>query len=117
MDFQELNYLLTIAQEGSISKAAERLFMAQGSLSQFLRQYEASLGAPIFERTPRGVRLTPAGEAFLTRGRQILSLYHQACSEFKDIEGGVSGVVKFGTASFREKYPFSLKTGKQRSLR
>lgn len=104
MDFQELNYLLTIAQEGSISKAAERLFMAQASLSQFLRQYEASLGAPIFERTNRGVRLTPAGEAFLARSRQILSLYHQARSEFKDIEGAVSGVVKFGTASFRGRY-------------
>ena len=44
MDLKELNYLIAIADEGSISRAAESLYMAQSSLSQFLQQYEAELG-------------------------------------------------------------------------
>ena len=46
MNLKELNYIVTIADEGSISRAAEKLYMAQSSLSQFLQLYEAELGAP-----------------------------------------------------------------------
>ena len=45
MNLKELNYIVTIADEGSISRAAEKLYMAQSSLSQFLQLYEAELGA------------------------------------------------------------------------
>lgn len=51
MNLKELNYIVTIADEGSISRAAEKLYMAQSSLSQFLFQYEAELGAKLFVRT------------------------------------------------------------------
>ena len=51
MDLRELYYLNALAEEQSISKAAERLYIAQASLSQFLRQFEAQLGSPIFVRT------------------------------------------------------------------
>lgn len=59
MNLKELNYIVTIADEGSISRAAEKLYMAQSSLSQFLQLYEAELGAPLFMRTSRG--RTPYG--------------------------------------------------------
>ena len=72
MEIKELNYLIAIAEEKSISKAAERLYMAQSSLSQFLFQYEAELGAKLFVRTARGVRPTSAGEVFIDHARQIL---------------------------------------------
>ena len=72
MDLRELNYIVTIANEGSISRAAEKLYMAQSSLSQSLQLYEVELGTPIFMRTARGVRPTPAGGAFLSHARQIL---------------------------------------------
>ena len=104
MDFRELHYLLTIAEEGSISKAAERLYMAQASLSQSLRQMEDDLGAPIFERSNRGVKPTVAGEALLTRARQVLNVYRDASNEFRDNAAQVRGVVEFGTASFRGQY-------------
>ena len=56
MDLRELYYLNALAEEQSISKAAERLYIAQASLSQFLRQFEAQLGSPIFVRTNKGIR-------------------------------------------------------------
>lgn len=55
MEIKELNYLIAIAEEKSISKAAERLYMAQSSLSQFLQTLESSMASPLFVRTSRGV--------------------------------------------------------------
>lgn len=54
MDLKELDYIVTVANEGSISRAAEKLFMAQSSLSQAVRLFEQDLGTPIFVRTARG---------------------------------------------------------------
>lgn len=64
MDLKELDYIVTVADEGSISRAAEKLFMAQSSLSQAVRLIEQDLGTSVFVRTARGVRPTAAGEAF-----------------------------------------------------
>ena len=75
MDLKELDYIVTVANEGSISRAAEKLFMAQSSLSQAVRLFEQDLGTPIFVRTARGVRPTSAGEAFIFHARQILQQY------------------------------------------
>lgn len=104
MDMKELTYVITIAEEGSISAAAEKLFMAQSSLSQALRLYEAELGTPIFMRTPQGVRPTAAGSAFIQRARQILQSYHLAKSEMWDIEALQGGRVLLGISSFRGEY-------------
>lgn len=101
MDIKELQYLVTIANEGSISRAAEKLFMAQSSLSQALRVYELELGTPIFRRTARGVRPTAAGAAFLVHARQILQQYHLAQSEILDIEELNGGTIEFGISTFR----------------
>ena len=86
MDLKELNYIVVIADEGSISRAADKLYMAQSSLSQFLFQYEAELGAKLFVRTARGVRPTSAGEVFIDHARQILMDYHRTKNEIWDIE-------------------------------
>ena len=66
MDLKELDYIVTVADEGSISRAAEKWFMAQSSLSQAVRLIEQDLGTSVFVRTARGVRLTAAGEAFIS---------------------------------------------------
>lgn len=86
MDLKELNYIVTIADEGSISHAAEKLYMAQSSLSQFLHLYEAELGTPLFMRTSRGVRPTASGSVFIAHARQILLHYRRAQSEVWGIE-------------------------------
>lgn len=112
MDIRELTYLTVLAEEQSISRAAERLYMAQASLSQFLRQFEAQLGSPIFVRTSRGIRPTPAGDVFLAQARRILREYQQAQQEFWDHENTIGGTVYFGISSFRGAYilPRVLKT-------
>ena len=61
MDLRELYYLNALAEEQSISKAAERLYIAQASLSQFLRQFEAQLGSPIFVPSASGRRKERSG--------------------------------------------------------
>ena len=72
MDLKELDYIVTVADEGSISRAAEKLFMAQSSLSQAVRLIEQDLGTSVFVRTARGVRPTRAGGAGISHARQIL---------------------------------------------
>ena len=64
MDLKELDYIVTVANEGSISRAAEKLFMAQSSLSQAVRLFEQDLGTPIFVRTARGVQPLPGRHLF-----------------------------------------------------
>ena len=101
MDLREVQYLITLADEGSVSKAADKLYMAQSSLSQFLQQYENDLGVRLFIRTSRGIRPTASGAVFIAHLRQIDSYYRQARSELWDSEGMKGGHVRFGISSFR----------------
>ena len=73
MEMKELDYFIAIAEEKSISKAAERLFMAQSSLSQFLSILENNVGSKLFIRTSRGVRLTQEGELMLQYAYKTLA--------------------------------------------
>ena len=72
MDLKELDYIVTVADEGSISRAAEKLFMAQSSLSQAVRLIEQDLGTSVFVRTARGVR-PPGRRLFLMPDRSCSS--------------------------------------------
>ena len=76
-------------------------FTAQSSLSEALRLCENDLGTPIFLRTTRGVRPTPAGAAYIENARRILNQYRRARSEAWDIEGLKGGQVEFGISSYR----------------
>src|SRR5881394_3084112 len=69
MNLRQLQYLVAIADEGSFSRAAERLFVAQPSLSQQIKSLERELGGQLLERLPSGVRLTGAGKAFVSDAR------------------------------------------------
>ena len=104
MDLKELNYVVTVANEGSISRAAEKLFMSQSSLSQAIRVLEQDLGTSVFVRTTRGVRPTAAGDAFISHAKQILQQYRTACSEAADIENLNGGTMIFGISTYRGTY-------------
>lgn len=71
MTLTQLEYVLTTAQEGSISQAAKKLFIAQPSLTAAIQELERELGIVIFVRTNRGVRLTSEGEEFLGYAQQV----------------------------------------------
>jgi DNA-binding transcriptional LysR family regulator len=73
VNLRQLEYFVAIAEEGSFTRASERLLVAQPSLSQQIGVLEAELGGALLERLPRGVRLTMAGQNFLPEARAAIS--------------------------------------------
>src|SRR4051794_38108712 len=65
MTLRQLEYLIAVADEGSFTRAAERLFVSQPALSHQIKALERSVGGPLLERLPNAVHLTPMGRAFL----------------------------------------------------
>lgn len=78
MELRHLRYFVGVAEELHFTRAARRLRVAQPALSRQIRQLEEEIGVPLFERGSGGVRLTPAGTAFLTEVRSILDRSEQA---------------------------------------
>ena len=72
MELRHFRYFVAVAEEHSFAQAARRLRVAQPALSKQIHDLETELGVTLFERLPRGVRLTPAGEAFLAEARATL---------------------------------------------
>jgi DNA-binding transcriptional LysR family regulator len=72
MTLRQLLYLVTVVDEGNFTRAAERLHVAQPSLSKQLAALEAELGGPLIERLHRSIRLTPSGRAFLPEARAAI---------------------------------------------
>ena len=72
MNILHLKYAVEVERTRSINKAAENLYMGQPNLSRAIRELEESLGITIFERTPKGITVTPQGEEFLQYAKRIL---------------------------------------------
>lgn len=69
MNLKQLEFAVALAEERHFTRAAERCHVVQSALSHQIARLEAELGATLFERLPRQVRLTPAGEALLVQAR------------------------------------------------
>ncbi|HET6419315.1 MAG TPA: LysR family transcriptional regulator [Geobacteraceae bacterium] len=78
MDFNELRIFKAVAEEGSVSRAAERMNCVQSNVTARIRQLEESLNATLFHRKSRGVALTPAGRILLDYAERILALANEA---------------------------------------
>ena len=83
MTLQQLKYVITIAETGSITTAAQRLFIAQPSLSKSVAELEKEMGITIFNRSNRGVYLSEDGTKFLSYARQIIEQTELLESEYK----------------------------------
>ena len=74
MELRELKYFLAVAQEGSISAAAEYLFITQPSLSRQMQHLESEVGGPLFVRGSRRITLTERGRLLKKRAEELLEL-------------------------------------------
>ncbi|PMB54025.1 LysR family transcriptional regulator [Fischerella thermalis CCMEE 5201] len=83
MDMYQIRYFLAIAETGGFTKAAERLFVSQPSLSAGIKKLEQELGVTLFERGGRRAILTPAGKFFLEKAKTILNEYQVTLRELK----------------------------------
>lgn len=125
MTLQQLRYAIAVADAGSITAAAARLFIAQPSLSKALSELEAEMGVTIFERSARGVRPTEDGTRFLSYARQVVEQADLLESQF--VHGTpvrrvfavssqhyafvVNAFVELVREIGRERYEFSLREG------
>jgi DNA-binding transcriptional LysR family regulator len=91
-----LRSFVTIAEEGSLTRAAARLHIAQQSLSQQVRTLEAQLGATLLERTSRGIRLTPVGAVLLREARAVLARAERATAAVRRAAAGEEGELRVG---------------------
>jgi DNA-binding transcriptional LysR family regulator len=99
LNLRQLNYFLTIADEGSFSRAAEKLLVAQPSLSQQIKSLEQELGGPLLERFPKGVRLTAAGKAFMGEARASVAHAERARRDALSALGLETGEIEVATVT------------------
>ncbi len=96
MELHQLRYFCAVAETGSFSRAAEHSHIAQPSLSQQILKLEDELGARLFDRLGRSVRLTDVGKAFLPRARAVLRELEAAKGDVVERKESVAGVLTVG---------------------
>ena len=101
MNLKQAQYVKTIAECGSITAAAKRLFVSQPSLSQMLRQLEQETGLPIFDRSTSPMRLTYAGEKYLHAAERILAANAELESQLREIRHEHAGRLRLGISVTR----------------
>ena len=116
--FQKYQYVLAVYREGSFTKAADRLFISQPSLSVAIRNIEKRIGMPLFERGGATVQLTEAGEAYIEAAQKMQFAEEAFARQMEDLNelrtgtlvvGGsnykISDILPQLVSSFREQYP------------
>lgn len=123
MTLLQLNYIVTIAAAGSISKAAERLYITQPSLTSAVKELEKELGITIFHRTNKGILLSSEGEEFLGYARQVIDqtnliaeryqgtapVKHQFCVSAQHYSFAVEAFVELLKEYNGEEYDFRIR--------
>ena len=118
MDIKQLTYFIAIVEEGNITRAANKLHMAQPPLSNQLKLLEDELGTKLLERGARKVSLTDAGKILYKRAKHIVEITKATIIEIEEFGKGVQGTLRLGTISssgtallssrvieFNKKYP------------
>ena len=112
MELRHLQQFIAVAEEGHITRAAERLGMQQPPLSQRIKAIERELDVQLFRRLARGVELTEAGRVFLDNSRALLAQYDRAFESTRGAARGEQGHLRIGvmpTAPFHPLVPFAIR--------
>jgi DNA-binding transcriptional LysR family regulator len=99
MELQQMRYVVAVAETSNFTRAAEQCLVVQSALSHQIARLERELGARLFDRTSRRVRLTPSGEAFLPAARQALDAAERARAEVAAAAGEIRGRLAIGAIS------------------
>lgn len=97
MEIYQLRTFVTVAREGSITRASELLFLSQPAVSAHIKAMEDELGLVLFERTPRGMSLTGNGAKLLAKAEQMIVMQRDFVDEARRIKGRVSGKIRLGS--------------------
>jgi DNA-binding transcriptional LysR family regulator len=106
MELRHLRYFIAVAEEGHITRAAERLGMQQPPLSQRIKAIEREVDAQLFYRRARGVELTDAGRAFLNSARAVLAQLDHTFETTRRTARGEEGRISIGIVPTSPFHPF-----------
>ena len=106
IDLRLLRYFIVVAEEGHLTKAAQRIGIQQPPLSQQIRALENELGVTLFRRMPRGMELTESGQALLIDARLILEQVNTTIEGVRRISLGESGRLAVGFTESAALHPF-----------
>lgn len=104
MEIRHFHYIRTIYETGSISRAAEKLYISQPSLSQLLKSVEKKVGAPLFDRGSQPLRPTTIGQKYLETAQRIMELDTEFHRYVEDELGCAQGNLVVGSSPFRSTY-------------
>ena len=96
MDFKILNYIVNIAEQKSVTKAANVLYISQSGLNQMLIKEEREVGAKLFYRSKKELVPTQAGKVYIENAKKILKIRNDMMSQIRDQEENPSGTITFG---------------------
>ena len=116
MNAKQYKYVLTLAREGSFSKAADTLNISQPSLSQYIKKIETEIGLELFDRSGGDVKITDAGRIYVEAGQRILDIEHQMENAFTDLTESKTGSLVIGAAPYRAASMLPLIAKRFRSL-
>lgn len=107
MNLRHLEYFTEIAKQGSITAAAEKLYVSQSAVNQYLLKLEKELGVQLFSRNKKGLTLTEAGQIYLEGCKKILLLKADTYKKINDLTGTAKASLKVGLTPTRGLYMFS----------
>lgn len=96
MDFKILEYIIAISEAKNVTKAAEKLYISQSGLNQQLIKTEKELGTPLFYRTNKEMKLTLAGQIYVSNAKRILKMAQNCVTQIQDLTDNPTGTISYG---------------------
>ena len=106
MDLKQLEYIVRIAEEKNITKAAKKLYITQSALNQTLLKLEKEIGEPLFERSKLNLYLTEIGKIYIEQAKKILEIRKETYEKIDEIKGDYNSIIRIGLTPERNAYVF-----------